>query len=86
VKSQQSLVSAHFLIGVGGNGPTGPWHSCGFLEFFDVQTEPDSSMAMHTSTVLSLQVGAGVGYGVGCGVGIGLWAIQTVNSHDSASR
>ena len=52
----------------------GFWHSCGFLEFFDVQTEPDSSMAMHTSTVLSLQVGAGVGYGVGCGVGAGVGA------------
>ena len=66
-------MSAHFLTGVGGNGMgRGFWHSCGFLEFFDVQTEPDSSMAMHTSKVLSLQVGAGVGDGVGCGVGIGV--------------
>ena len=66
-------MSAHFLTGVGGNGTgRGCWHSCGFLEFFDVQTEPDSSMAMHTSKVLSLQVGAGVGDGVGCGVGIGV--------------
>jgi len=42
------------------------------LDSFDVHTEPDSSMAMHTSKVLSLQVGAGVGDVVGCGVGIGV--------------
>ena len=57
-------------------------HSFGGFPSF-VQTEPDSSTAMHTSTVRPMQVGAGVGetvgYGVGCGVGIGLCANQTVS-------
>ena len=66
-------MAIHNSTGTGGNGTgRGFWHSCGLGEFFDVHTEPDSSSAMHTSTVLSLQVGAGVGDGVGCGVGIGV--------------
>ena len=74
------------LIGAGGVGSAPPWHSCGLPPkrgAVDVQSEPDSSMAMHTSTVLSLQVGAGVGDGVGCGVGIdvgcGLCVDQSVS-------
>ena len=83
VKSQQLLVFQQSVIGVG-SAP--PWHSCGPGTFgaVDVQTEPDSSMAMHTSTVLSLQVGAGVGYGVGCGVGIGLCVDQSVSRRFAA--
>ena len=70
------------LIGAGGVGSAPPWHSCGLPPkrgAVDVQTEPDSSSAMHTSTVLSLQVGAGVGAGVGIGVGIGLCVDQSVS-------
>ena len=56
-------------------------HSAGVLLL--EQILPDSSTAMHTSTVLPSQVGAGVGslvgYGVGCGVGIGLCVDQSVS-------
>ena len=44
-------------------------HSAGLLM---EQIEPDSSSAMHTSTVLAAQVAEDVGSLVGCGVGIGV--------------
>ena len=47
------------------------------------QIDPDSSTAMHTSTVFFGQVGEDVGslvgYGVGIGVGIGLCVDQSVS-------
>ena len=74
------------LIGAGGVGSAPPWHSCGLPPkrgAVDVQTEPDSSSAMHTSTVVFGQVGEDVGslvgYGVGIGVGIGLCVDQSVS-------
>merc|ERR1719282_1886984 len=70
-KSQRSVSSPSHEPTPRHFGGSSVMHSCGVVgpgSSLVVQTDPDSSTAMHTSNFFGHGVGCGVGYGVGCGV------------------